>query len=67
MKAREAYFRPYDNQMIMEMYAVRAKDQALPTTFANGGTSAKFAGSRTQTFLVERPSVKEHIESGKHS
>jgi branched-chain amino acid transport system substrate-binding protein len=25
-KAREAYFRPYDNQMIMEMYAVRAKD-----------------------------------------
>ena len=26
MKAREAYFRPYDNQMIMEMYAVRAKD-----------------------------------------
>jgi branched-chain amino acid transport system substrate-binding protein len=28
MKAREAYFRPYDNQMIMEMYAVRAKDPA---------------------------------------
>ena len=28
MKAREAYFRPYDNQMIMEMYAVRAKDVA---------------------------------------
>ena len=26
MKAREAYFRAYDNQMIMEMYAVRAKD-----------------------------------------
>jgi branched-chain amino acid transport system substrate-binding protein len=26
MKAREAYFRPYDNQMVMEMYAVRAKD-----------------------------------------
>jgi branched-chain amino acid transport system substrate-binding protein len=26
MKAREAYFRPYDNQMIMEMYAVRAKE-----------------------------------------
>jgi branched-chain amino acid transport system substrate-binding protein len=25
MKAREAYFRPYDNQMMMEMYAVRAK------------------------------------------
>ena len=25
MKAREAYFRPYDNQMIMEMYAVRSK------------------------------------------
>src|SRR6476646_9533457 len=25
-KAREAYFRPYDNQMVMEMYAVRAKD-----------------------------------------
>jgi len=27
-KAREAYFRPYDNQMIMEMYAVHAKDPA---------------------------------------
>ena len=26
MKAREAYFRPYDNQMVMEMYAVQAKD-----------------------------------------
>jgi branched-chain amino acid transport system substrate-binding protein len=26
MKAREVYFRPYDNQMVMEMYAVRAKD-----------------------------------------
>src|SRR2546430_5095970 len=26
MKAREAYFRPYDNQMGMEMYAVRAKE-----------------------------------------
>ncbi|MBM3538916.1 MAG: ABC transporter substrate-binding protein [Alphaproteobacteria bacterium] len=25
-KAREAYFRAYDNQMIMEMYAVRAKE-----------------------------------------
>lgn len=25
-KAREGYFRPYDNQMIMEMYAVRAKE-----------------------------------------
>ena len=25
MKAREAYFRPYDNQMVMEMYAIRAK------------------------------------------
>jgi branched-chain amino acid transport system substrate-binding protein len=28
MKAREAYFRTYDNQMVMEMYAVRAKDPA---------------------------------------
>ena len=28
MKSREAYFRAYDNQMIMEMYAVRAKDPA---------------------------------------
>jgi branched-chain amino acid transport system substrate-binding protein len=28
MKAREAYFRPYDNQMVMEMYAVRAKETA---------------------------------------
>ncbi|MGA7101360.1 MAG: ABC transporter substrate-binding protein, partial [Pseudolabrys sp.] len=28
MKSREAYFRPYDNQMVMEMYAVRAKDPA---------------------------------------
>jgi branched-chain amino acid transport system substrate-binding protein len=27
-KAREAYFRAYDNQMMMEMYAVRAKDPA---------------------------------------
>ncbi len=27
-KAREAYFRPYDNQIMMEMYAVRAKDPA---------------------------------------
>jgi branched-chain amino acid transport system substrate-binding protein len=26
MKAREGYFRAYDNQMMMEMYAVRAKD-----------------------------------------
>jgi branched-chain amino acid transport system substrate-binding protein len=26
MKAREAYFRPYDNQMVMEMYAIRAKE-----------------------------------------
>jgi branched-chain amino acid transport system substrate-binding protein len=25
-KAREAYFRPYDNQIVMEMYAVRAKE-----------------------------------------
>ena len=25
-KAREGYFRAYDNQMIMEMYAVRAKE-----------------------------------------
>jgi branched-chain amino acid transport system substrate-binding protein len=25
MKAREAHFRPYDNQMVMEMYAIRAK------------------------------------------
>jgi branched-chain amino acid transport system substrate-binding protein len=28
MKAREAYFRPYDNQMVMEMYAIRAKEPA---------------------------------------
>jgi branched-chain amino acid transport system substrate-binding protein len=28
MKAREAYFRPYDNQMVMEMYAIKAKDPA---------------------------------------
>src|ERR1700739_1287020 len=28
MNAREAYFRPYDNQMVMEMYAVRAKEPA---------------------------------------
>jgi branched-chain amino acid transport system substrate-binding protein len=28
MKAREAFFRPYDNQMVMEMYAIRAKDPA---------------------------------------
>src|SRR3954465_12293590 len=28
MKAREGYFRAYDNQMVMEMYAVRAKDAA---------------------------------------
>jgi branched-chain amino acid transport system substrate-binding protein len=28
MKAREAYFRAYDNQLVMEMYAVRAKDPA---------------------------------------
>src|SRR5437763_12908325 len=27
-KKREAYFRPYDNQMVMEMYAVRAKEAA---------------------------------------
>ena len=25
-KAREGYFRAYDNQMVMEMYAVRAKE-----------------------------------------
>jgi branched-chain amino acid transport system substrate-binding protein len=28
MKARPGYFRAYDNQMMMEMYAVRAKDPA---------------------------------------
>jgi branched-chain amino acid transport system substrate-binding protein len=28
MKAREAYFRAYDNQMVMEMYAIRAKEPA---------------------------------------
>src|SRR4051812_23405759 len=28
MKSREGYFRAYDNQMMMEMYAVRAKDAA---------------------------------------
>lgn len=28
MKSREGYFRAYDNQMVMEMYAVRAKDPA---------------------------------------
>ncbi|HVL71324.1 MAG TPA: ABC transporter substrate-binding protein [Beijerinckiaceae bacterium] len=28
MKTREGYFRPYDNQIVMEMYAVRAKDPA---------------------------------------
>ena len=27
-KAREGYFRAYDNQMVMEMYAVRAKEAA---------------------------------------
>ena len=27
-KAREGYFRAYDNQMMMEMYAVRAKEAA---------------------------------------
>ena len=26
MKKREAYFRDWDHQMMMEMYAVRAKD-----------------------------------------
>ncbi len=26
LKSREGYFRPYDNQMVQEMYAVRAKD-----------------------------------------
>jgi branched-chain amino acid transport system substrate-binding protein len=26
LKGREGYFRPYDNQMVQEMYAVRAKD-----------------------------------------
>jgi branched-chain amino acid transport system substrate-binding protein len=30
-KAREGYFRAYDNQMVMEMYAVRAKDPAKMT------------------------------------
>ena len=28
LKPREGYFRPYDNQMIMEMYAIRAKEPA---------------------------------------
>src|SRR2546430_1432488 len=28
MKSRPGYFRAYDNQMMMEMYAVRAKDPA---------------------------------------
>ena len=28
MKKREGYFRAYDNQMMMEMYAVRAKKAA---------------------------------------
>lgn len=28
MKAREGYFRAYDNQMVQDMYAVRAKDAA---------------------------------------
>ena len=28
MKSREGYFRAYDNQMMMEMYAVRAKEAA---------------------------------------
>jgi branched-chain amino acid transport system substrate-binding protein len=28
LKKREGYFRPYDNQMVQEMYAVRAKDPA---------------------------------------
>ncbi|HEV7873318.1 MAG TPA: ABC transporter substrate-binding protein [Enterovirga sp.] len=28
LKSREGYFRPYDNQMVQEMYAVRAKDTA---------------------------------------
>ncbi|HMO27724.1 ABC transporter substrate-binding protein [Enterovirga sp.] len=28
LKGREGYFRPYDNQMIQEMYAVEAKDPA---------------------------------------
>jgi branched-chain amino acid transport system substrate-binding protein len=27
-KSREGYFRAYDNQMVQEMYAVRAKDAA---------------------------------------
>lgn len=27
LKSREGYFRAYDNQMVQEMYAVRAKDQ----------------------------------------
>jgi hypothetical protein len=26
LKGREGYFRPYDNQMVQEMYAVRAKE-----------------------------------------
>jgi branched-chain amino acid transport system substrate-binding protein len=26
LKKREGYFRPYDNQMVQEMYAVQAKD-----------------------------------------
>jgi branched-chain amino acid transport system substrate-binding protein len=28
LKKREGFFRPYDNQMVQEMYAVRAKDPA---------------------------------------
>lgn len=28
LKGREGYFRPYDNQMIQEMYAVKAKEQS---------------------------------------
>jgi branched-chain amino acid transport system substrate-binding protein len=28
LKSREGYFRAYDNQMVQEMYAVRAKEPA---------------------------------------
>jgi branched-chain amino acid transport system substrate-binding protein len=63
MKAREAYFRPYDNQMVMEMYAVRAKEagkmkdqwdiyQALSTVPDAGGDMEALAPPKDGTCKI---------------
>ena len=62
MKAREAYFRPYDNQMVMEMYAIRAKDAGQDEGSVGHLRAARHRAGPERGHGGARPAQGRHLQ-----